>query len=483
MHRRMRNPFGRIPLKALAIAVPTICLSLACLTGIPGLPPFADRPVIGRIDPTVFPRNFMWGAASSAHQVEGNDVHSDWWAWEQAGRVRSGQPSGLATDHWNRYAEDLDRLVALNLNTYRFSLNWARLYPQPGMSQPDPDAVARYDAMFAAMAARKIRPMVTLHHFSMPAWLTDQDRWGSGQAIEDFKKLTQFAVDRWKGDVDWWITVNEPEVFAFHGWSRGVFPPGKLDFPLSLRVLANLMKAHAEAYHIIKDHDDVDADGDGSPAEVGIAHLVVPFEPYNPWNPIEATIATAISTFSNAFWFVADRTGIIDLRLPFGPEIVEEFPLFQGTLDFIGINYYSRQLMRIDPLRGGLVIDQYPGVVRSSLGIEVYPKGLYDSINFVAQFGLPIIVTENGIADETDELRPDYIHDHLAEMSRFMRDRPDVPVLGYVYWSLTDNFEWEKGFTPRFGLYEVNYETLERTMRPSAAAFAEIIAAINNNRD
>ncbi len=139
-------------------------------------------------DVGAFPTGFFWGAASSAHQVEGNDIHSDWWPWEQSGKTKSGDKSGLATDHYNLFEEDMDRLVALNLDTYRFSLNWARLFPNDP-DTPDDAAVARYDQFFAALKTRHIRPMVTLLHFTSPQWLSDADRWGSGQAIEDFPQV------------------------------------------------------------------------------------------------------------------------------------------------------------------------------------------------------------------------------------------------------------------------------------------------------
>lgn len=471
----MRKPLVLICLAVASLAA--LGLAVSCFTTDPigGLP--SGRPVLGGIDPSVFPRGFMWGAASSSHQVEGNDTASDWWQWELAGRVKSGQPSGLATDHWRRCEEDFDRLAELGLDTYRFSLSWARLFPRADMTEPDPDAVAHYDAVFEALARRGLHPMVTLHHFAMPQWLTEQDRWGSGAAIDDFRRFAEFAATRWGRYVDWWITINEPEVFALHGWFRGVFPPGKTDLLLSLRVLANLMKAHAAAYQAIKQHDTADADGDGRPANVGIAQLIVPVEPYSPWNPVEQAIATALHTFANGFWFLAEQSGIIDLRFPFGPELVEDYPLFHGTLDFVGINYYSRQLIHVD-LATGVTIDVYPNVLRSSLGIEVYPKGLYDSLAYVAQFGHPLIVTENGIADESDKLRADYIRTHLAEVARFIRTHPQTPMLGYVYWALTDNYEWENGFDPRFGLYAVDYGTQQRTKRPSADQFAAMIAAI-----
>jgi beta-glucosidase len=444
------------------------------------LPP-TGRLLPGGIDYSAFPSGFFWAAGSSSHQVEGNNVHSDWWQWEIDGRTQSGVVSGAAADHWNRYEEDFDHLLAVNLDTYRFSLSWARLYPHPGMTEPDPEAVAGYDNMFEALAARGIRPMVTLHHFAMPAWLTEEDRWVSGAAIDDFKQLAAFAASRWGGYVDWWVTINEPEVYAFHGWAHGVFPPGKHGDPfLGVLVMVNLMKAHAEAYHVIKRIDTIDADGDGKAAQVGVTTLMIPLHPTRPTNLMELIATQFISNITNSFWFVANRTGVIDLSLPFGPATVEEFPLLRGTLDYIGINYYSRQMLRYDPFRG-FIIGSNPFGVHSMLGAETYPEGLYEVLAYTAQFGLPIIITENGIADPDDSMRADYIIRHLAVLSRFLRDRPDVSVLGYVHWSLTDNFEWENGFAPRFGLYAIDYATQQRTRRPSADVLAEIIATIRNH--
>ncbi|MBU0639140.1 MAG: family 1 glycosylhydrolase [Planctomycetes bacterium] len=433
------------------------------------------RPTVDAIDFTAFGESFLWGAGSSSHQHEGNDIHSDWWAWELDGHTKTGETSGLAADFWNRYEEDLDRAQSLNLNTFRISLSWARLFPEPDMSAPDEEAVAGYDAMFAAMAARNIRPMVTLHHFAMPKWLTDQNRWETGAAIADFEQFARFAAQRWGKYVDWWITINEPQVFALHGWWRGVFPPGKTDLGLGLSVFLNLMYAHGHAYHAIKEVDTVDADGDGLAAEVGVAMLLVPIVPFYPWDLIDVVFAAVSNELTNTVWFDIEQIGIPEVVVPFGPGLVEPYPDFKDTLDFIGVNYYSRQVVHIVP-PFDLLFDPLPIGTRGTLGHEVYPEGLYDVMEQVARYGVPLIVTESGVADDTDELRADHIIGHLAELTRFVDDHPDVPVLGYVHWALTDHFEWENGFGPRFGLYEVDFATLERTPRPSSAVYADIVA-------
>lgn len=462
-HRRIISRIGLLPVAACLLC------SLSCGTNL-FWPPVTDAN-LSAFDFEAFGPDFMWGAGSSSHQVEGNNVHSDWWAWEQAGRTKSGEVSGKAVDHWNLFEQDMDRLSALELDTYRFSLNWARLFPT-GPDEVDEEAAERYDRFFEIMAVRGITPMVTLHHFVMPQWLTAEDRWGSGEAIEDFRRFAEFAAKRWGKYVDWWITVNEPEVFAFHGWARGVFPPGKTDFGLAFKVFTHLMKAHAEAYEVIKAFDTIDADGDAAPAQVGIANLIVPIETASQSNLVEDIIATFIGNFANVFWFEANRTGIFDPKLPFVFGPFEEYPKFVNTLDFAGVNYYSRQVISFSAF--GLQIGAPFGAVLSELGIELYPRGIYESLDLVAKYQLPIIITENGIADADDNDRERYIVSHLAEVARFIRDRPDIPVLGYVHWSLTDNYEWENGFAPRFGLFAIDYETLERTKRPSADTLSQI---------
>jgi beta-glucosidase len=428
------------------------------------------------IDASVFGPDFMWGAATSAHQFEGNDVHSDWWAWETGGNTKSGEVSGIATDHYNRYAEDLDLLLDLNLDTYRMSLSWARLYPEPDMDAPDADAVAHYDAVFAALRERGIRPMVTLHHFAMPAWVTDQGRWESGAAIDDFADLTRFAARRWGADVDWWITINEPQVFAMQGWAYGIFPPGKFDTQLALEVYANLVRAHATAYRLIHQYDVTDADGDGLSARVGIARLYVPTYAQDPLDAIDQIVAQFSHQFQNTRWLEANRTGVLHLFYP-GAELRVDMPRIVNTLDFIGINYYSRQIVDFDLFRG-LQINSNPVSPTGMLGHEVYPRGLAEVLEFVAPYGLPMIITEHGVADAEDKLRKEAIRLHLIELSMFMRSHRQPPVLGYIHWALTDHFEWENGFAPRFGLYEIDYDTLERTQRASAAWLADLLADI-----
>jgi len=442
----------------------------------PSLPDAAGL-VLNRIDPSVFPPNFMWGVATSAHQHEGNDIYSDWWAWSLEGRTKSGEHSGLAADLWNRFESDLDLAVALHIDTYRFSLSWSRLFPEPEMPEPDAAAVARYDEFLAALRERHIRPMVTLHHFATPKWITDQGRWETGEAIEDFRRVAEFCGRRWGAQVDWWITINEPEVFAFHGWFRHTFPPGKSDFGLALRVLGNVMQAHAQAYQTLHAVDTIDADGDGVAAQVGVAKLIVPVEPRDWWNPVDLWTAAGIAAYTNSYWFDANLTGVPELRWPSGEILVPACPEFRDTLDFVGVNYYSRQIIHMDPALGFQIYDNPNGQL-SELGIEIYPRGLYDTLQYLSRWRLPLIVTENGIADSQDRWRSEYIIGHVTEMSRFMGDRPDVPVLGYMHWSLTDHFEWENGFAPRFGLYAIDYATQERTARPSAHTYADLIAAV-----
>lgn len=474
----MRNTIGARAGLVLVLVL-CGCGSMSCIPpSVFDLLP-SDPLTVNDIDFSAFPPNFMWGAGTSSHQHEGNDVDSDWWQWELAGRVKNGDRSGIAVDHWNRYEEDFDALVAINLDTYRFSLSWARLFPRPGMTEADPEAAAHYDDVFAALAARQIRPMVTLHHFAMPNWITEQNRWATGEAIQDFTQFARFAAERWGDQCDWWVTINEPHVYALHGWWREKFPPGINGLPMAIQVYFNLMRAHAGAYHTIKEVDQTDVDGDGLAAQVGVAALIVPVESFLPWDIVDRIVTLIMNEWGNNLWFDLNVTGLPEIGLPGLAPIIAGCPQYRGTHDFIGVNYYSRQVVHFD-LWQGFVFDPLPTGRRGQLDHEVYPEGLYDVLVGLAEYGLPLIVTETGVADDTDELRFDHIVGHLTYMTRFMNDYPDIPVLGYIHWSLTDHFEWENGWGPRFGLYEVDFETLERTQRPSAAALADLITDIRN---
>jgi beta-glucosidase len=274
--------------------------------------------------------------------------------------------------------------------------------------------------------------------------------------------------------VDWWCTINEPEVYAFRAYSEGVWPPRRRDDSAALAVMANLLEAHGRAYRILHEDDTRDADGDGIPARVGLAKHWVPLEPLRTWFPLDTLRASIEHGVFNRAVAAAPRTGRIEFSIPGARPVRRHVPELAQSLDWYGLNYYTR--WKVDSL--GRVPHVAPrGARLTDLGWELHPAGFEQALVELGADGMPVIVTENGFADATDQVRPLALLEYLGHLGRAI-DR-GVKVLGYLHWSLLDNFEWAEGFKPRFGLYEVDFSHPDRprTPRRSAALFAAIARA------
>jgi beta-glucosidase len=415
---------------------------------------------------------FLWGAGTSAHQVEGGNDQNDWWDWEMIpGKIRNGDRSGAACRHWERYEEDLDLLRAIGLDSYRFSIEWSRIEPEPG--RYDDKAIDHYRRVLLACRARGITPMVTLHHFTNPRWFAALGGWEFERNLPHFARFARLAGERYGDLVDFWITINEPEVLAFHAYDEGDWPPGVKNRTRALRVIANLLEAHALASVALRETDRVDADGDGAATLIGAAKHWALLEPLRPWFPPERISAAIQHKAFNIAVATALSGGPIDLSIPGARKVRRRVDALRGSSDFIGVNYYTRWFVTLfgkEPRRAR------PGGKVSDLDWEFYPEGLERALVECGAFGLPLIVTENGIADAADRLRPDFIRESLAALDR-ARAR-GVGVRGYFHWSLLDNFEWNDGYRGRFGLHAVDFEKadLPRTPRGSARVYTEEIA-------
>jgi len=416
--------------------------------------------------------SFLWGAGTSAHQVEGGNDRNDWWDWEAlSGTIRGGDRSGFACRHWERYESDLDLLLAAGLRAYRFSLEWSRIEPEPG--RYDEDALDHYRRVLLACKARDIVPVVTLHHFTNPRWFAAAGGWEDPRNLPRFGRYARLAGERYGDLVDWWVTVNEPEVLAFRGYDEGTWPPGVKDRGRALQVIANLLEAHAIASAALREADRTDADQDGHAVRIGIAKHWVLFEPLRNWWPLERISAAIQHRVFNVALGRALRGDGIDLSIPGVKPVRRRGDSLRGASDFFGVNYYTRWMVTMSAREPRV---PRPGSPVSDLGWEVYPQGLERALAETAVYGLPLVVTENGIADEHDLLRPDFIRESLAALDR-ARAR-GIDVRGYLHWSLLDNFEWNEGFHGRFGLYAVEFSdpALPRTARPSCRVLAEEIA-------
>ena len=418
------------------------------------------------------PTPFLWGAATSAHQIEGGNDRNDWWDWEQLpGTIRGGARSGRACLGWERYAEDLDLLAALGLNAYRFSLEWSRIEPEPG--HWDEASIAHYRAVLEACRARAITPMVTLHHFTNPRWFAALGGWEERANLPHFERFARLAGERYGDLVDWWVTVNEPEVYGFYGYASGIWPPGVSDRSRALQVIANMLEGHALASRALRESDRADADGDGRATRIGAAKHWVLLDPKRPWWPLDRLAASAQYAVFNVAVARALAGGPIDLRIPGAKPARRDPGVMRGSSDFLGVNYYTRWLVT---LTGKDPRSPRAGAPVNDLGWEVYPEGLERALAETSPFGLPTVVTENGIADAADRLRPDFIRRSLVALDRARAEGVDVR--GYFHWSLLDNFEWADGHAGRFGLYDVDFADPDapRVRRASADVLREEVS-------
>ncbi len=405
-----------------------------------------------------FPDGFYWGASTSAHQVEGDNCN-DWSEWEKTYAPKAAQAasmvyaagdsvwgdeegrstskhnylSGKAANHYECYEDDFDLINSLHFNAYRFSLEWSRIEPEEGRF--DSEAIEHYRKKIKALRARNIEPFVTIWHWTLPLWVRDQGGWTNRKTVLDFARFAQHVAAEYNMDIKFWLTLNEPELYATNSYFLGTRPPAKKNFWLYLVCRANLAKAHQLTYEKLK-HSNPNF-------QIGMAKDMYWLEPTD--SSWLSRIVTRL-----AIWWRNDQ--YIRSLLP--------------TLDFIGVNYYL--FIKTGWSKHGLKLD-YLDNSHSPLGLKYLLRQL-------RQYNKPIYITENGLPDATDKIRQKYIPLILKNALDAIKEGVDLR--GYFHWSLLDNFEWESGFRLRFGLIAVDYKTQKRTIRPSARALARV-AAIN----
>lgn len=385
---------------------------------------------------------FLWGAATSSHQIEGNQTN-DWTEWEQTGH--GTEPSGRAADSWNRWPEDLELARTLGLTSYRFSLEWSRIEPRPG--EFDHQALQRYRTMILRMRELGLIPLVTLHHFTFPTWVSRQGGFLHTDASQWFSRYVRTCLETLGDVVDLFVTINEPMVLVVMGYLIAMWPPGGHGFGRAFKLISRLVNVHVEAYQTIKDMKPG--------AWVGLAHHMIQFEPWHD-TPLDRANTRLLHYLMN------DRF----------------IRMVGGCQDFIGINYYTRQYAH---WTSGLhPIQNRPGATVSDLGWEIYPTGLGAVLERLRAYHKPVLITENGIATRDDTLRTQYLEEHIAQVAA--AQAAGIDVRGYFHWSLMDNFEWAEGYGPRFGLAEVNFETGERRIRPTGYRYRDIIKANRGQR-
>lgn len=397
-----------------------------------------------------FPPGFLWGSATASHQVEGNNRWNDWWEYEQGGRLP--HRSGSACDQFNRFADDFTLAQSLGQNAHRLSIEWSRIEPEPGAWNDA--ALAHYATVLDTLRERGIEPMVTLHHFTNPAWFLRRGGWLQPDAVAQFSRYVTQVTQRLGDRSRYWLTINEPTVYIKQAFVSGRWPPcTKGDWGAAYKALQNLCRAHTAAYDILHAHR--------ADAQVGFAHSAPYIEAQNPRNPLDRLAAWTRDQLLNRHCF----------RLLGRPP--------RRALDFVGLNYYTRQLIRSRWRGTALLLGEESGAADAaphrsfnSLGWEIHAPGLTAVLRQFSDYGLPVVVTENGIATDDEDQRSRFLIAHVEALAMAVRDGIDVR--GYFYWSLIDNFEWAEGYAPHFGLAAVDRTTQQRTLRPAAAQLAAI---------
>jgi beta-glucosidase len=433
-----------------------------------------------------FPPDFRWGAAVSAYQVEGavdedGRGESIWDRFSATpGKIANGDTGRVACDSYRRYPEDVELMRELGLNAYRFSIAWPRILPR-GRGQVNAAGIDFYDRFVDELLASGIEPFVTLYHWDLPQVLEDAGGWPRRETVEAFVEYVEVVASRIGDRVRNWITQCEPWVIAWLGYGYGEHAPGRKNDADALAALHHVLVAHGRAVEVLR--------GSSPEAAVGITIDLVAFEPLT-GSPEDARAVSEADVFRNRV--VLDPV----LLGEYPPEVVARFSgslpviedgdmaLVSAPLDFLGVNYYTRNVVRAGPDGAPLVVP-VEGTEHTEMGWEVYPDGLHHLLVRLRDeySSPPLFVTENGAAyadrlvdgKVDDPERTSYVEGHLAAIGRAIED--GVPVRGYFLWSLLDNFEWALGYSRRFGIVHVDFETLERVPKASFRWYRDFIVA------
>jgi len=403
-----------------------------------------------------FPDGFLWGASTSSHQVEGgtknnwsewelknaerlaNEAKKKWQPWQQEKFPemfkKENYISGKACDHYNRFEQDFDIAKNLGHNAHRFSIEWSRIEPEEGKF--DEKEIEHYRKVLIALRERGMEPFVTLWHWTHPIWVEEFGGPTNPKFADCFARYAKVVAKNFGDLVKFWVTINEPMSVIPNCYLMGIWPPQIKNPLVALRVYHNLASAHNKAYDVLHETNQ--------DAQVGFANIVAYFEPHNKKSLLDVLVVKIAEYFSNKKFL----------------------NLTKRHNDFLALQYYFHYKLSFF---GG---KKNKNDSVNDLGWEIYQEGLYHLLKWMDKYNMPIYITENGLADARDEKRNKLIRDGLFWIHKSISE--DVDVRGYFYWSLLDNFEWDKGYWPRFGLVEVDFETQERKMRPSALEYAKI---------
>jgi len=422
------------------------------------------RPVV---DALRFPPGFLWGTATSSHQVEGGTDNNDWWNWERRpGAIRDGSRVGEAAQWWDgRAEEDLSTAAELGQNAHRLSLEWSRLEPAEG--HWNDAAFDRYLRLFMHAKSLGLQVMVTLNHFTLPRWAAGERGWLDRTLPGRFATFARQCARRLHRHVDYWATINEPNVLALLGYALRRWPPGMGKVRSYGTALTHMLRAHTLAYQAIHHV---------SPrAKVGLV-VNLPFFEAARGRPSDMLMTATQDWVMNGSLLRALETGLLIPPFRVRPRRIANLP---RSFDWLGLNYYGRYQVRFDPLAPATGFSRF---VQSSTTAtawsdwgQPYAEGLKRQLHRMRHLRVPLYVTENGIFDNDDGMRAKFIREHVQALHQALADGIDVR--GYFHWSLVDNFEWAEGWSTRFGLLELDRTSGIRRRRASASVYADICRA------
>lgn len=429
---------------------------------------------------SVFPKDFLWGAATASAQIEGGwdcgGRTPSIWDVAPAGKVHNDETCHTACDHYHRWREDVALMKELGLKSYRFSVSWSRIIPQEGTVNEE--GLQFYSDLVDVLLEAGIEPLVTLYHWDLPLWMHEKGGWKTLAIREAFLEYASAVVDRLSDRVQYWITFNEPQCFLMNGYMQGVHAPFQRDYLSLPRITRNFMLTNAATVRLIRERAKKNP-------KIGVAFAAGAFIPAE---ETQSGIETArhksffkgMGTMNNRWWMDPILLGKPVVAYGIYRSRKRDMKDIQVKLDFIGINNYSA--FNYSDWGGDKNIDT-SNLPKNSLGWVIDGRSIYWTVRFLHErYKLPIMITENGMSnldsvneqgEVADDIRIGYIDEYLQNLKRAISE--GIPVLGYQHWSLMDNFEWAEGYDPRFGLIHVDFRTGKRTIKKSAYHYKSII--------
>ncbi len=429
---------------------------------------------------TVFPENFLWGAATSSAQIEGGYNEGgrtpSIWDVAPAEKIKNRENCLIACDHYHRYKEDVALMKKIGLKSYRFSISWSRIIPEEG--KINEEGLAFYNNLINQLIKHGIEPIITLYHWDLPLWMHKKGGWLNRCIIENFAFYAKTVVEAFSDRVKYWLTFNEPSCFLMNGYMQGVHAPFKRKYLALPKFTKIFMLTNKKAVETIRKH------GKEKPL-IGLSFAAGAFIPKDEKDQNSIMLARKQSFYkgmglmNNRWWMdpillgnPVNAYGIYNISKSFAEKVKTKF-------DFLGVNHY--EAFNYSSWGGEKEIDR-SNLRTTSLGWVIDGRSIYWTLKFLYErYSLPILITENGMANDdklmggqvNDQVRSDFIDEYLRNVKKAIYE--GIPVIGYHYWSLLDNFEWAEGYAPRFGLIHVDYKTQKRTIKNSAYHYKRII--------